>query len=311
MRAAPAGRGTEQGRGRVLVLGAGYLASRVGRRMAALGHGVTLSSRRRPAGVPGGPAGWHPVDVRDRGSVRALVDAVRPDAVVLAHGPSDITWCEANPGPTAAAHGGGARHLAEVLGGRRALLVSTDNVFPGRRASYGESDATEPANAYGRAKLAAEDTLLAAGGVLVLRASLVYGWDPTGLRPNFFTTCAQKLSAGQPVTVPEGRWNSPVLVDDVADWAAALLGGPHTGVVHLGGPRRLSRVEWARHIARCCGADPDLVRPAPQGDTAYACRPRNACLHSERSALLPELAGLEPADVLEASEKLISEGRPW
>ncbi|MFB7613520.1 SDR family oxidoreductase [Kitasatospora sp. NPDC056181] len=292
---------------RVLVVGAGYLAGRVGERLGALGHAVTLSSRRRPATAQARRLGWHPVDVGDRRSVHALFAATAPDAVVVAHGPSDITWCEANPGQAMAAHRGGARYLAEALGSRRALLISTDNVFPGSRSSYGESDRAEPANAYGRAKLAAEDTLLATGDVLVLRVSLVYGWDRDGLRPNFFTTCAQQLSRSRPVAVPDDHWNSPVLIDDVAEWTTALLGSAHTGVVHLGGPRRVSRLAWARHIAACCGRDPALVRTLPKHSTVYACRPRNACLHSERAAHLPELAGLDPVDVLEASNRLIAQ----
>ncbi|MQS15745.1 sugar nucleotide-binding protein [Streptomyces kaniharaensis] len=292
---------------RVLVVGAGYLASQVGERLSALGHTVTLSSRHRPATAHGRHLGWHPVDAGDRRSVHALLAATGPDAVVVAHGPSDITWCEANPEQAMAAHRGGARYLAEALGSRRALLISTDNVFPGSRSSYGEYDRAEPANVYGRAKLAAEDTLLATGDVLVLRVSLVYGWDRDGLRPNFFTTCAQELSRGRTVAVPDDHWNSPVLIDDVAVWTTTLLASAHTGIVHLGGPRRVSRLAWARHIAGCCGADPALVRTAPQRSTVYACRPRNACLHSERAPHLPELAGLDPVDVLEASNRLIAQ----
>ncbi|GAA0659502.1 SDR family oxidoreductase [Kitasatospora atroaurantiaca] len=291
---------------RVLVVGAGYLAGHIGRRLAGLGPAVTLSSRHRPAGSEARRLDWLPVDVARRSSVQALLDTARPDALVIAHGPSDITWCEANPELAAAVHHGGARHLAELLGGRRAVLISTDNVFPGRAASCGESEPTEPANAYGRAKLAAEDTLLASGNVLVLRVSLVYGWDREGLRPNFFTTCALKLSAAEPVAVPDDHWNSPVLVDDVAAWTSALLASEHTGVVHLGGPRRLTRLTWARHIAQSYGVDPALVSPAPKQSTGYACRPRNACLHSERAGSLPELAGLAPTDVFEATAKLIA-----
>ncbi len=292
------------------MVGAGSLAGHIGRRLADLGHVVTLSSRHRPAGSAARHLDWLPVDVAGRSSVRALLDTAHPDALVIAHGPSDITWCQANPEQAAAAHHGGARHLAELLGGRRVVLISTDNVFPGRRASYGESEPTEPANAYGRAKLAAEDTLLASGDVLVLRVSLVYGWDSDGLRPNFFTTCALKLSAAQPVAVPDDHWNTPVLVDDVAAWASALLASEHSGIVHLGGPRRLTRLDWARHIARSYGVDPALVRPAARQSTGYACRPRSACLHSERAGSLPELAALAPVDVLDATAELIARGTP-
>jgi len=293
---------------RVLVVGAGYIAGHVGRRLTELGHTAILSSRRGPVTPESRGLDWLPVDVGERRSVHALVELARPDALVVAHGPSDITWCETNPGRAAAVHRGGATYLAEALEGRRALLVSTDNVFPGRKDSCGESEPTEPANAYGRAKLAAEETLLATGNALALRVSLVYGWDRAGLRPNFFTSCALKLRRAEPVAVPHDHWNSPVLVDDVAAWTAALLASDHRGIVHLGGPRRLSRVAWARHIAEGYGVDPGLVTPAPRQSTGYACRPRNACLHSERAAGIPELEELAPMDVLKASIDLIATG---
>jgi len=293
---------------RVLVVGAGYLASHVARRLRAAGLLPTLSSRRRPDTPEAADLPWAPVDVADPGRVRALVDEVAPDAAVVVHGPSDITWCEHHPEETDAAHAGGAAHLAAALGGRRMLLISTDNVFPGHKDSCAESEPPAPANVYGRAKLAAEKELLGTGTALALRVSLVYGWDPAGLRPNFFTTCVQGLRAGRPVRVPDDHWNSPVLVDDVAAWTGALLDTDHTGVLHLGGPRRLRRLDWARHLAAVCGADPGLVRPVPRNTSDYACRPRNACLHSERAARLSELDGLDPVDVLSASTRLITGG---
>ncbi|WBB80401.1 sugar nucleotide-binding protein [Micromonospora sp. WMMD882] len=299
------------GRPRVLIMGSGFIAGHVGQRLRALGHAVTISSRRRPSTPETRQLDWSPVDVVDRDQVRELVDAVRPDAVVTVHGPSDITWCEENAAQAMAAHLGSARHLAEVLAGRRVVMISTDNVFPGRRDSCGESEPTEPANVYGRAKLAAERELLRdRADALALRVSLVYGWDSAGLRPNFFTTCVELLRAGRPVPVPDDHWNTPVLVDDVAAWTTALLDSPHTGVVHLGGPRRLSRLAWARHVAERVDADPGLLRPVPRRDTRYACRPRNACLHSERAGDLPELRGLRPVDVLTATTRLIEAGPP-
>ncbi|TDV56310.1 SDR family oxidoreductase [Actinophytocola oryzae] len=293
---------------RVLVVGAGYLASHVAHQLRAAGHQPTLSSRRRPATPETADLPWSPLDVGDAAQVRTRIAELRPDAAVVVHGPSDITWCEEHPDEAADAHAGGAAHLAAALDGRRALLISTDNVFSGHKDSCAESEPPEPANAYGRAKLAAEDRFLATGAALVLRVSLVYGWDPAGLRPNFLTTCVQRMRAGLPVPVPADHWNSPVLVDDVAAWTAALLGTDHTGVLHLGGPRRLTRLAWAQHLATACDADPALIRPVPRTESAYACRPRNACLHSERAGALRELTGLDPVDVLSASSRLITTG---
>lgn len=291
---------------RVLLFGAGYVAGHIAARLSALGSEVAVSSRQPPLTAESRRARWHQVDVESPDAVAALVRRVRPDAVVAVHGPSDITWCETHPAETMAAHHGGARNIAAALDGRPVLLISTDNVFDGHAESHGESAVPEPANAYGRAKLAAERELLATQDALVLRVSLVYGLGDTGARPNFLTSTVRTLRSGRPLLVPEDHWNTPVLVDDVAHWSAALLRAGRRGVLHLGGPRRIGRAAWARHIAEALGADPALVKPAPRTGTAYACRPRNACLHSELAGRYPELGPHPPADVLHCTPALIS-----
>ncbi|MEV5710660.1 sugar nucleotide-binding protein [Actinoallomurus sp. NPDC052274] len=287
-----------------MVVGSGYLGGRIGARIRALGGRAVLCSRRPPAARSAAGLEWRELDVRDARACRDVVRGLAPDALVIVHGPSDITWCEEHPREAMAAHGAGAMNLAAAAGRLPVLLVSTDNVFAGTRDSYGESDEVSPANAYGRAKLAAERALLDTGVALVLRVSLVYGWDPDGHRPNYFTTCVRSLRAGRAVEAPDDHWNTPVLVDDVAAWSAELVRTRRTGVLHLAGPERLSRYAWARRIAAGLGLGEDLVRAVGKAGTAYACRPRNACLHSEHAADLPELAGLWPVDVDEGTRLL-------
>ncbi|MBB4796258.1 dTDP-4-dehydrorhamnose reductase [Streptomyces nodosus] len=292
--------------GRVLVIGSGYLAGHIAARLTGLGVETVLSSRGAPVIPESRGVRWTRVDVTSGPQVAALMDAVQPDAVVAVHGPSDITWCEAHPEEAYATHHGGARNIAAALDGRPVLLVSTDNVFPGKAESHGESAQPFPANAYGRAKLAAEQELLATSSALILRVSLVYGWEDCGPRPNFLTSVTRSLMRGEQLRIPADHWNTPVLVEDVAAWVTTLMSSGRTGMLHLGGPRRIGRVDWARHIAQQIGADPTLIVPTPRVGTAYACRPRNACLHSEVAAELPELQRHRPVDVLEATHALIS-----
>src|SRR5881394_4141252 len=118
-----------------MVVGSGYLGGRIGARMRALGDRAVLCSRRPPRSAGG--AEWHELDVRDPQACRDAVRLIAPDAVVVVHGPSDITWCEKHPEETMAVHGTGASNLAEAARGRPVLLISTDNVFAGTRHSYG------------------------------------------------------------------------------------------------------------------------------------------------------------------------------
>lgn len=290
---------------RALVVGSGFLGAAIGAGLRELDVDPVVASRRPPDTASARGLPWRELDVRDPAACR---DAVRDtDALVVVHGPSDITWCERNPAETAAAHAGGAANIAAAADGRPVLLISTDNVFDGTRASSAETDEVSPANAYGRAKLAAERTLLDTGSALALRVSLVYGWDPDGLRPNFFTTCVRALRGGSGVDVPDDHWNTPVLVDDVAAWTAALLLAGRTGLLHLGGPERLTRYAWARRIALATGADVALVRARPRAEGHYASRPVNACLHSAKARDLPELADLAPLGVDAGAALALSE----
>lgn len=293
-----------------LILGAGLIGAAVARRLQRSDPTVIVASRRRrPMGLP-----WRSLDAGDDGAIRATLDDVRPDRVVLVHGPSDITWCEDHGERALAVHAGAARVVAARAQGARVLLVSSDNVFSGAVELPDEDVTPEPANAYGRAKLAAERELLAAlPSAVVLRVSLVYGWHE--VRPdgwtNFFDRCARALLAGEKVEAPSDQWTTPVLVDDTATVIHALLEADITGVVHLGGPDRVSRIVWARTIARLLGCDESLVVGVRRTRSRYASRPVSSCLTSRRLPLLEggRLASL-PRGILAGAQLLARTAPP-
>ncbi|MFF9021353.1 SDR family oxidoreductase [Streptomyces eurythermus] len=295
--------------GPVLVVGSGLVGTGIARRLAAE-QPVTLTSRRPPPVPPTAyGAHWTALDATDTTACRRLLDRLRPQGIVLVHGPSDVTWCEAHPEEARAAHVTVAETFASLAPDTRIVMISTDNVFDGGSADNTESSPLSPANAYGRAKAEAERALLGtAARAVALRVSLVYGHEPAdaGKWLNFFAACAHRLRHGQRVEAPDDHWTTPVLLDDVADMTAALLrsGHPLPPVLHLGGPDRLTRAEWATVIAGELGAPADLVTPVPRALTRYASRPVNACLTSELLATLPATAGITVRGVREGARLL-------
>jgi dTDP-4-dehydrorhamnose reductase len=268
---------------RVLVVGAGFVGRAIAAELRAAGDRPVLASRHPVRdGVP-----WLPLDVTDAAACRETVVRARPDAIVAVHGPSDVTWCEAHPERAARAHRDASRNLARAAGTRRLVLISTDNVFDGAAEANDEAKEPAPANAYGRAKLAAEAALAALPNATVLRTSLIYG-PQAAERPgrlNFAAACVERLRARQPVEVPDPQWTTPVHLDDVAAITRAAIDGAPP-LLHLGGPDRISRLEWARRLAERLGAAPELVVAVPKAASAYACRPTSSCLTSR---LLPGL----------------------
>ncbi|MEO3751896.1 sugar nucleotide-binding protein [Streptomyces sp. B6B3] len=294
---------------RALVVGSGFVGRALARRLTGAGAAAVLASRTPPT-PPGGLAvrDWIRLDITDDGAFADAVERTGADTVVLAHGPSDVTWCERHPAAAAHGHVEAARQVVRAAGDRRVVLVSTDQVFDGTAEAPDETVPPRPANAYGRAKLAAERILAELPAVTLLRVSLIYGWEPADSPKwlNFFAACLHRLRAGERVTAPVDQWTTPVLIDDVAAVTAALVRAEAPPrLLHLGGPARISRADWAAVIAELLGAPPGLVLGEPRANGRYADRPASSCLSSGLLATHPATAGLAPRSVREGSRLLI------
>lgn len=286
-----------------LIVGSGFVGRALAARLAAAGESPVLASRRPPAD-PVAP--WTPLDATDPDACKRVVDDIRPERMVLVHGPSDVTWCEDNPERAAAIHRDAAHHLTSAAADARTVLISTDNVFDGHSPLNSESASTVPANAYGRAKLLAEGIVEKMADSTVLRVSLIYGWESaeTVKWLNFFASCAHRLQRGELVEAPDDQWTTPVLVDDVAAVTAAVLAFPAPRLLHLGGPDRISRAAWAETIAEGLRRPRSLVVRVPKAHGRYASRPTNTCLTSEHLDGCLAAWGLRVRGVTEGVEAL-------
>ncbi|MFJ4623886.1 SDR family oxidoreductase [Streptomyces sp. NPDC088812] len=294
---------------RTLVVGSGFVGRALARHLAGSGDEAVLASRTPP--VPYGDGDvrdWIGLDVTEDGAFGRALEDTGADTVVLVHGPSDVTWCEEHPEEAMHGHAEAARQVVRAAGNRRVVFISTDNVFDGNAEAPDESVPPRPANAYGRAKHAAERILAELPSVTLLRISLIYGWEPADSPKwlNFFAACVHRLRAGEPVTAPVDQWTTPVLIDDVVEvtYALARAEAPPR-LLHLGGPDRISRADWAAVIAEQLGASPDLVVAEPRANGRYAGRPASTCLSSGVLAAHRATAGLAPRPVREGSRLLI------
>ncbi len=296
---------------RTLIVGAGFVGTAIARQVFGEGGEALTVSRHRPATADEVP--WAPLDIMHADSCEEMLRHFAPDTVVLVHGPSDVTWCEAHPEEAWRGHVLPARRMAELAGKRRIVMISTDNVFDGSERAPTEDRETCPANAYGRAKLGAEQAIAQAANGVVLRVSLIYGWEPDGSSKwlNFFASCAHRLRAGQQITVPYDQWSTPVLLDDVAAVTHALLkANTVPPLLHLGGPDRISRAAWATLIADKLGVATDLVSFEPRAHGRYASRPPNSGLASGLLHQHPSTAAIQVRSVRQGTALLVRQHMP-
>jgi dTDP-4-dehydrorhamnose reductase len=226
----------------------------------------------------------HSVDLGQRDRVVDAFKEARPDAVLHLAAYSAVGDCYRNPDHAHRINTDGTLLLAELASaaGARMVYVSTDMVFDGSKGHYREGDVAKPLSVYGRSKLAPEAGVLAAPRCTVARVSLMFGPTLIG-RPYFFDQQLHKMQDGLAVSWFEDEWRSPLALQTAAQALLVLARSDVTGLLHLGGPQRMSRLEMGLQLAAVYGLDPALVIPAKQASVSTPePRPRDLSLDSAK-----------------------------
>jgi dTDP-4-dehydrorhamnose reductase len=173
------------------------------------------------------------VDICEPASVAALLDAVRPDAVINCAAWTRVDAAEAEEAAAYRVNAEGPRILAEACRSRGILLchLSTDYVFAGTATEpIDESAMPDPRSAYGRGKLAGEEAVRSVlASHLVVRTAWLYGQEG----PNFVLTMLRLARARGRLRVVSDQWGSPTWTGHLAPALVRLVELGASGTYHL------------------------------------------------------------------------------
>lgn len=285
---------------RILVTGAsGFVGAALVRALAAKGFAVRAAYRRAPAGS----AGDESVIVGDLGADMDWSAALRDiSAIVHLAGPAHARFGEAYLHRAIVEGAAGLAAQAEAAGIERFVFISSIKAAAASTGSaISERDSPHPADAYGRAKLAAERALLAHAALrpVVLRSSLVFA---ANAKANF----AQLLRlADTGLALPlAGIRNKRSLLSlsSLLDAIMAVLRKPYgaSGIFHIADEPALSTPHIVAALRRGMGRPERLFR-AP-GLAALTPRALTQSLEADSSAFREAYAwrGADTVAALEA-----------
>lgn len=223
-----------------MITGAG---GQLGLRLAALLPSATAFTRET-------------LDITSPAGVLAAV--AEHDLVINTAAWTDVDGAETNEALATSVNGAATLAAACSDAGARLIHLSTDYVFDGRgTAPYAEDAPTAPINAYGRSKLAGENTVLAAGGTVVRTAWL---YDTTGR--NFLTTMLRLATERETLDVVDDQHGQPTWAQALAEQLVALgRAKAPAGIYHGTSSGQTSWYHFARAIFQNAGLDPERVRP--------------------------------------------------
>ncbi len=268
---------------RALVIGAsGQVGGALLRLLRDRGDPVVGTYHSRP--VPG----LQPLDVTDAAAADRLVRDERPTVVFLPAALTAVDYCETHRDEAWRSNVDAPATVARAAAtaGAKLVLFSTEYVFDGHAGPYGEDDPIHPVGVYAASKAEGEAaTQAATEDALIIRTTVVYGWDPASL--NFAMQVWKRLSAGETMRVPVDQIGNPTLVDFLTEATLALVERDVRGIVNVVGQDRVPRTEFALRLAGALGLDVGLIEPITTAElNQLAPRPLNAGLRTDKLARL-------------------------
>jgi len=166
-------------------------------------------------------------------------------------------------------------------------------VFDGLKAPYREDDPVCPINAYGEQKAEAERLVLERNPeALICRMPLMFG-EAGPVAKSFVQSMARAMKEGREIALFTDEYRTPVSGRDAA--SGIFLGLLKArGVLHLGGPERISRYEFGkllRDVLKVPGAK--LAPCIQQSVPLPAPRPPDVSFDSAKAGKL----GFKPGDL--------------
>jgi dTDP-4-dehydrorhamnose reductase len=226
-----------------------------------LGRALVSSLLERTTSVI--PWNRHDYDLDDPGSAVRVVERDHPEMVIHCAAWTDVDGCARDPGLAQRrnADAVGELALATAAAGARLVLLSTNEVFDGRRMDrigYSEADPTNPINPYGTSKAAGEvqaraafESALSADMLWIVRTQWLYG-APGGDFPAKIVAAADRLEAGESLRVVTDEIGSPTWTEHLAPALLDLVAAAPGATYHLASPASVSRFEWAGAVIEIC-----------------------------------------------------------
>lgn len=265
---------------RFLITGAsGQLGGYLLRELTDRDESVIAWSGSRTGQLFGFPL--RPVNLTQPELIEKAFREARPDLVIHMAAITRIADAYSDPAHARMVNVEGTAALAAIAQqlGVRFVHVSTDLVFNGEKGPYRENDPPTPLSVYGQTKANAEREALSRGGS-VIRVSLLFGPSVVD-RPSFFDQQIRALLAGSPVALFEDEWRTPLSFAAAARALLSVACSDFTGLLHVGGPERLSRLDMGRRLAELLGCGNDAIVAATRaGASAPEARPRDTSLDS-------------------------------
>ena len=201
------------------------------------------------------------LDITDKNSVMSAIKEISPSVIIHCAAISNAEYCAKNKKQSEAINISGTENIALASSsiGAHLIFVSSDQVFDGNDGYYNEAAPPNPICFYGKTKLEGEKIVKKINNSYsIARLAWTYG-KSVNQSKNFFDRMIYDLERKQQINLFFDEFRSPVYVQDLCTALLALAKNRTSGIFHLAGPERISRLDFGYKAAECFGFDKSLI----------------------------------------------------
>lgn len=202
-----------------------------------------------------------------------LIDRYAPTHIVHTAAITSVESCEDNWEECKQLNIDTVQFLAELCQMKdiHLIFLSTDFVFDGKNGPYLETASTNPCNAYGRSKVAAEQKIIQSGcRATILRTILVYGVIADKNRSNLILWAKNKLQNNEVIRVVQDQWRMPTWVDDLAHACLLAIEKNAVGIYHISSEEMFSILDIVYKVADHWSLNTSLITPVSAKEIGQA-----------------------------------------
>ena len=276
---------------KLLVVGSGLLGNNLAK-IAINEFTAFTTYNEHPLDIEGGKSYY--LNIANRMDVTTLIQKLNPDYIIHTAALTNVDHCERDKRLAWNINVEGTKHIAEIAQKINAkfIYISTDYVFDGDRGMYKEDAPTNPVDYYGETKLEGEKVVKGLSDYIIVRPSVLYGWNP--IKVNFVTWVMQELKKGKGINIVKDQFNTPTLADNLAELILELIERDETGIFHISGSERINRYDFAIKIAEIFNLNKDLIKPITSDQLNWvAKRPLDSSLDTSKISRIRKPLNIE------------------
>jgi len=248
------------------------------------------------------------LDIRDSEGYERLFREIKPDVVVHTAGVGSPDYAELHRKETWEINVGGTMNVLSLCREYQSKLVfiSSNGIYDGEKAPYGEEDEPKPINYYGELKFEVEKNLKNCSiPCAIVRPILMYGWNHPFERPNIATYALSLMRQGSPVFVYDDVFVTPLYSRECGKAIWGIIEKGQYSVFNIAGAERTSIYQMIKKLAALYEFDDELVKPVKQGFFhELTKRPRDT---SFKTGKMQALLGLRPLTLEEGFSRFKAE----